>query len=111
MNTKRMFRPNMRQEYYAFHFVLFWTYEKVVYSLLGTYTADQELAYSNSALHDMNMTRTDTRTTFGSRLTKSSLRFGQVYTKAQLVQIFVGRLPENISCFVCQKIFDAPNIA
>lgn len=64
--------------------------------LLDTYDVDDVFTDADTTFLDMEMGRNDTPMDFASRLMKSSLRFGGVYTKAQLLPILFGGLPENL---------------
>lgn len=81
-----------------------------MYLLLDTYGVDKVFDDVDATLRQIAMVKTNNPTTFAARLTKSSLRFGVVYTKSQLVPIFVGGLPENLRGVVRQNLPDTLDI-
>lgn len=72
------------------------TCEIVVYSLLNNNVVDEVLTDTDRTLCNMGITITDTSTSFIFRIMKSSLCFGVVYSKSQILPILVGGRLENL---------------
>lgn len=100
----------MRQEYYEFDAVHFSTYAQVVYLFLDTHAVNEFLVDADATLRDMWMEITGIPPLLVAFLMNSSLHFGVVYIKAQLVPINVGSLPEILRGVVFQKISVTSNI-